>query len=61
MSKYFKSPDPNFIKGNFKSIKKKQISPKRKDYEIKAKTKGDKTSKCGYINNSNNSPDICPV
>ena len=55
MSKSFKSPDPNFVKGNFKSIKKKHISPKRKDYEIKAKTKVDKTSKCGYINNSNNS------
>lgn len=53
MSKIFKNPDQNFVKGNFKKIKVKHISPKRKDYEIRAKTKVDKTSKCGYINSNN--------
>lgn len=53
MNKFFKNPDPNFIKGNFKSIKQKQISPKRKDYISRAKVKQDKTSKCGYINSNN--------
>lgn len=53
MSKNFKNPDVNFIKGNFKSVKQKQISPKRKGYRSRARVKQDKTSKCGYINSNN--------
>lgn len=53
MSRSFKNKEPNYVKGNFKMVKQKQISPKRKDYESRVRIKPDKTSKCGYINSNN--------
>lgn len=53
MSKSFKNSDRNFIRGNFKTVKQKHISPKRKDYMSKARVKQNKTNNCGYINGSN--------
>lgn len=54
MPKKFKNPDPKFTRENFKSVKHKSPSPKRKNYEKRAKIKIDKTSKCGYINPDTN-------
>lgn len=53
--KHFKNPDTNFIEGNFKKIKVKSPSPKRKDYQKMAKTKHDNHSKCSYIHPSTGS------
>mgnify|MGYP003350708972 CR=1 FL=1 len=55
MPRIFKNANSKFVEGNFKSIKQKSPSPKRKDYEKRAVTKmNNKTIKCGYINPDNN-------
>lgn len=50
--KHFKNPDPNFVEGNFKTLKHpKSISPKRSDYFQRAKKRPDNHSRCTYIHN----------
>ena len=55
MPRKFKNPDPNFVNGNFKKVRQKSPSPKRKNYEKKAQLKDDKKSRCGYIHPITNS------
>lgn len=48
--KIFKSPDKNFVEGNFKKSKYPATpSPKKKNYTKLAKTKPDNKSRCTYI------------
>jgi hypothetical protein len=46
----FKSPDRNFVEGNFKKTKHPHTpSPKRHDYSRRAKTSDDGKQRCTYI------------
>lgn len=48
--KTFKSPDKNYIEGNFKKARYPPTpSPKKKDYRKLARTKDDHKSRCTYI------------
>ncbi len=50
MPRRFKSPNNNYIIGNFSTTKRPYSpSPKRRDYSIRAQTKEDFKSRCTYI------------
>ncbi len=50
MPRRFKSPDKNYVIGEFATSKRpKTPSPKRRDYAKRAQTKADTKSRCTYI------------
>ena len=51
----FKSPNKNYVKGNFKSAKRpKSPNPIKPDFEQKALKKSNHSTKCGYIHPETN-------